>query len=82
MPILKLLKIISKQNQNENEIHKISIEFFLYDNLLYYIKNNKYQLCIPFSIKKKIFQIAYNNNIHEKKTELLKEFENLFIFII
>ena len=65
--VLKLLKTIIKWNQNDDEIHKISIEFSLCDGLIYYIKNNKYWLCIPSFMEKEIFQIAHNNNAHKRK---------------
>ena len=78
MSVFKLLKIISKQNQNDDEIHKIDIEFFLYDGLIYYIKNDKYQLCIPSFMEKEIFQIAHNNNTHEKKGRVIERIQKFF----
>ena len=69
---------MSKWNQNENKIHKADIEFSLYNDLLYYTKNNKYQLCIPSSMKKKIFQIVHNNNAHKEKSRAIEKIQKSF----
>ena len=41
-------------------------------------KNDKYQLCIPSSMEKEIFQIAYDNNVHERKGRAIERIQKSF----
>lgn len=61
--------IISKKNKSI----VIEINFKLYENLIYHVKNDVFKLCISNNCQKNVFKIAHDDNFHVEQNKVYRQ---------